>query len=118
MPPCSRTHGTRSKRFSGCDRILIQLSLDTCDRFYVDEHKPKNPYNLEIDPHLHIDSSNYFMLSSIGVTHILHGKPDFAELEQWKREHYLFNTVTKMSSSSFAHGSRTRFGAIQSVTTR
>jgi hypothetical protein len=30
--------------------------------------------------------SNFFTLSSFGVTHFLNGKPEFSELEQWKRE--------------------------------
>ena len=33
--------------------------------------------------------SNFFTLSSFGVTHFLNGKPEFSELEQWKREVFL-----------------------------
>jgi dynein heavy chain len=35
-------------------------------------------------------------LSSFGVSHFINGKPEFAELEQWKREHYLFNAIVKI----------------------
>jgi hypothetical protein len=30
--------------------------------------------------------ANFFTLSSFGVTHFINGKPEFSELEQWKRE--------------------------------
>jgi len=47
-------------------------------------------------PHTDIDESNFFTLSSFGVTHLLNGTPDFTELEQWKREHYLFNAIIRI----------------------
>ena len=64
--------------------------------FHVDEHTPKNPYHLEIVQHTDIDESNFFTLSSFGVTHLVNGRPEFTELEQWKREHYLFNAIIKI----------------------
>ena len=30
--------------------------------------------------------ANFFTLSSFGVTQFINGKPEFSELEQWKRE--------------------------------
>jgi dynein heavy chain len=47
---------------------------------------PMNPYHLEIVSHSEIDESDFFTLSSFGVTHFVNGKPEFTELEQWKRE--------------------------------
>jgi hypothetical protein len=64
--------------------------------FFVDESTPLNPYHLEIVPHHDIDEKNFFTLSSFGVTHLLNGTPEFTELEQWKREHYLFNAISKI----------------------
>ncbi len=46
--------------------------------------------------HSDIDKSNFFTLSSFGVTHFLNEKPEFTELEQWKREHFLFNNIIKI----------------------
>ena len=64
--------------------------------YRVNELMPINPYHLEIVPHAEIDEANFFTLSSFGVTHFVNGKPEFAELEQWKREHYLFNAIVKI----------------------
>ena len=64
--------------------------------FYVDESTPLNPYHLEIVQHHDIDEKNFFTLSSFGVTQMLNGSPEFTELEQWKREHYLFNAISKI----------------------
>jgi len=64
--------------------------------YRVDETMPINPYHLEIVSHADIDEANFFTLSSFGVTHFINGKPEFSELEQWKREHYLFNAIVKI----------------------
>uniref|UniRef100_A0A7S4P4P5 Dynein heavy chain linker domain-containing protein n=1 Tax=Guillardia theta TaxID=55529 RepID=A0A7S4P4P5_GUITH len=64
--------------------------------FQIDEITPLNPYHLEIVPHNQIPKSDFFTLSSFGVTHFVNGKPEFTELEQWKREHFLFNAILKI----------------------
>eukprot|EP00960_Hanusia_phi_P070417 767305-Hanusia_phi.AAC.13 len=64
--------------------------------FQIDEITPLNPYHLEIVPHNQIPKGDFFTLSSFGVTRFVNGKPDFTELEQWKREHFLFNAILKI----------------------
>ena len=64
--------------------------------YRIDDITPLNPYHLEIVPHSDIDESNFYTLSSFGVTYFMNGKPEFTELEQWKREHYLFNAIIKI----------------------
>jgi len=43
--------------------------------------------------------SNFFTLSSFGVTHFLNGKPEFSELEQWKREVGFFVVLRGVAQS-------------------
>ncbi len=85
-------------------RVLNKLrqSADNTEFVYLrpyklDEMTPLNPYHLEIVPHSDVRSDDFFTLSSFGVTHFQNGKPDFTELEQWKREHYLFNALIKIN---------------------
>ena len=94
---------------------------------------PMNPYHLEIVSHSEIDEvcahnfydtfmplwqktyrstdtkrdlkqSNFFTLSSFGVTHFINGKPEFYELEQWKREvrtlNFGYRKLTSLQSVS------------------
>ena len=46
--------------------------------------------------HSDIDEGDFFTLSSFGVTHFLRGKPEFTELEQWKRERHLFDSILRI----------------------
>ena len=60
------------------------------------ERDGRERLRLEIVQHHDIDEKNFFTLSSFGVTQMLNGSPEFTELEQWKREHYLFNAISKI----------------------
>jgi hypothetical protein len=62
----------------------------------IDENTPLNPYHLEIVPHAEIDEADFFTLSSFGVTHFVNGRPEFTELEQWKRENNLFKAIIRI----------------------
>lgn len=57
---------------------------------------PKNPYHLKVLPNEKCDKKDYYTLSLHGITHFLEGRPDFIELEEWKRERFLFDSVLQI----------------------
>jgi hypothetical protein len=61
-----------------------------------DSSTPPNPYHLKVMPHEKCDKNEYFTLSLHGVTHFVGGRPEFTDLEQWKRERFLFDSVIQI----------------------
>eukprot|EP00976_Prorocentrum_cordatum_P087605 1186973-Prorocentrum_minimum.AAC.2 len=50
-----------------------------------------DPYDLEIVPHSEIKESNFYTMSTTGVTHNYNGAVEFTPLDQWEREYHLYN---------------------------
>ena len=63
--------------------------------YRVNDSIPMNPYHLEVVGHEECENQ-FFTLSAYGVTHFVDGKPTFSDLDQWKREAYLFNAIIKI----------------------
>ncbi|KNC55366.1 dynein heavy chain [Thecamonas trahens ATCC 50062] len=55
-----------------------------------------NPYKVAIVSHAGIDSSDYFTLSSSGVTHFVEGVAEFVPLVQWLREYLLYSRIKRI----------------------
>ena len=52
-----------------------------------------NPYKAKIVPHESLDESDYYTLSSAGVTHFVDGIAEFVPLKQWLREYHLYTKI-------------------------
>jgi hypothetical protein len=47
-------------------------------------------------PHSLVEPSNYFTMSSFGVTHFLGGVPSFTDLARWQQERHIFLLLLKI----------------------
>ena len=55
-----------------------------------------NPYDLVIIPYSEVNLDDYYTLSAKGVSHFLHGIPDFTQLSQWMREKKIFGKIMEL----------------------
>ena len=54
-----------------------------------------SPFELVIKNYTEVDQSNFYTMSSQGVTHMLHGEADFYTLEDFEKEFFLFQTFRR-----------------------
>ncbi|KNE58518.1 hypothetical protein AMAG_04085 [Allomyces macrogynus ATCC 38327] len=55
-----------------------------------------NPYDLVITEYENVDKNDFYTLSESGVTHFTSTATDFTPLQQWIREHRVFNAMIKV----------------------
>ncbi|XP_015770017.1 PREDICTED: dynein heavy chain 6, axonemal-like [Acropora digitifera] len=55
-----------------------------------------NPYNLKIVKHSEINHSDYYTISTEGVTHLRDNEAEFTALERWEKEHKDYKRLVKI----------------------
>ncbi|KAK2955882.1 putative Dynein axonemal heavy chain 6 [Blattamonas nauphoetae] len=52
-----------------------------------------NPYDLIVVPYEKINKTDYYTVSTKGITHFFHGVVDFTSLEEWEKERKYYNLL-------------------------
>ena len=63
---------------------------------HQDIRQPYDPYNLAVVNHKETNPSNYFTMAKEGVTHVQNGEADFLPLDQWVKEHGIFQQILQI----------------------